>query len=158
MTLFLADVACWWWSQYCMNFLIGICSITLSGSFVLLGYFPSPHLVWPPCPPRYVFITGGLEDLCQYAPPPTAHFIGVSWLIPAPWGGALHWESSMLSWTAWFRLSWFLQGIFVTLFVVLLLRELLGLSQTFSELFTLDLTVAGISSDSQTWYVDWQYV
>ena len=158
MNLFLSDVAFWWRSPDCVDFLIGVCSITRSSSFFLLGCFLSPYLVWSARPHQGICITGGLEYLCQYAPPPTAHFIGVSWLIPAPRGGALPWESSISSWTARFFPSWFLQGVFVTLFVVLTIKELLGLTQVLTELGTLDTPVTGFFSDRQTWYVYLQYV
>ena len=127
MTLFQSDVAWWWLSPDCMFFL-WVCSITRFGLFVWLGCFTSPRLDWSTWPPWGVWITGGIGGLRQSAPTPPARFLGASLLIPAPWGGALHWESSMASFTARFRPPWFGQGVFFTLFAVLQLKEMLGLS------------------------------
>ena len=69
-------------------------------------------------------------------------------------GGDIHWESSLTSWTAWSRPPWFGQGVFVTLFVILLLKELIGILQELAELRRLDLPAIGIHSDSQTVCID----
>ena len=56
-------MAWWWHSVDCVDFFIGLCSITRFGLFVRLGCFPSPHLVWSDFPPWGVCITGGIWDL-----------------------------------------------------------------------------------------------
>ena len=113
--------------------LLGVCYITRFGLFVLLGCFTSPRLIWTARTPLGFHITGGIVYLCQPAPPTPERFLGTSLLIPGPHGGDLHWKSSMASWTARFFPYWFGQGVFVTVFVVLPLEELLGLPQELDE-------------------------
>ena len=112
----------WWWSSPdCVNFLIGVCSITWFGLFVWLGFFLSLHLAWSAHPPRGVCINGGLRYLRRSALPPPARLLCASLGIPAPWGGALHREIYLAFLTDRLRRPWFVQGVFVTVFVVLLL-------------------------------------
>ena len=113
--------------------LLGVCYITRFGLFVLLGCFTSPRLIWTARTPLGFHITGGIVYLCQPTPPTPERFLDTSLLIPGPHGGALHWKSSMASWTARFFPYWFGQGVFVTVFVVLPLEELLGLPQELDE-------------------------
>ena len=135
---------------------IGVCSITRFGLFVLLGCFPSPRLVGSARPPLRVLITGWLGYICQSAPPPLSILPGVSLLIPSPWGDDLHRESSVASWTARFCPSLFWQSVFITIFIIMPLKELLCLPQAFDELGRLDIMKVGVSSDCETLYVDRQ--
>ena len=70
----------------------------------------TPHIAWYDLPPRGYCITIGLGYLCISAPPPQAHLIGASLLIPAPWGGDIQRESSRASLTAQLRPPWFWYG------------------------------------------------
>ena len=97
MTLYLAYMDCWWRSTDRVDFLLGVCSITRFGLFFWLGCFPSPRIVWFFWPPRGVCITVEIGDLCQFYPPPPERLLGPSLLIPAPRGGAIYWERSMVS-------------------------------------------------------------
>ena len=127
--------------------------------FVLFGCFPSPFLVWSAWTPMVIFIPWGLGDLCQSALPHPASLLGTSLLIPDPQGGALHQESSLASWTARFRLPWFRQGVFVTLFAVMPIKDLIGLPQALAEIGMIySCCSLMLSSDPQTGGVGQNFV
>ena len=84
MNLCWADMDWCWRSLDCLDFLIGVCSITQFGLFVWLGCFPPSHTALYARPPWGVCIIGGLGELCCSATPPPARLLGASLLIPAP--------------------------------------------------------------------------
>ena len=127
MTILLTNFTFWWILLNSVVFL-GVCSIARF-FFFFVGVFSSPYLVWSTWTPRGIWITGGIWYMYQSAPPPPARLLGASLLIPDPWGGAFHRESSMASWTTQFCPSWFGHSIFGTLFVLLPIKEPIGLPQ-----------------------------
>ena len=66
--------------------------------------------------------------------PPPMQLLGASLGFSATWGDYFRQEISMASWTAQFRPYCLWQGAFLTLFVVLPLKELLGPIQAFAQL------------------------
>ena len=119
----------WWWRlPDCVDFFNrGVFHHPVWFVF-LLGCVPTPHHALSTRPPRGIWITVGLGDLCFSAPPPPARLLGASppperllgasLGIPSPQIGALHQDSSMASLTTRLCLPWFGKGVFFTLSVV----------------------------------------
>ena len=160
MTLFWADVAWWWFYTGLHVFFCRVCSITrFACLFVCLfgwGVFRHPISLDLLTPLGAFASMEGLETSVN-----PLRLLWSACLVRPCWyllhqGGALHRESSLTSWTARFHPPWFAKGVFVTLFAILTLEELLGLPQALAELRRIDFPAIGITSDSQTGYVDRQ--
>ena len=124
----------WWRSPDCIVF--------------LLGYVPSPCLVclcfggvfhhhvqcWYTWPPKGLFITGGdWWPSDQSALPPPVWSLGASLVFSYPWCNAILRERSMASWTAWLLTSCLGQSVFITIFFLLQLKELIVLIKGLAE-------------------------
>ena len=100
----------------------------------------------------------GLLTSGQSTQLPLAWLISVSWVFSSPRGYDLIWERSMYSWTNRFWTSCLVQGVVITLFFVLPLKEIFGLLKAITELGMINVPSVsiGIYSDCQTIGVGWK--
>ena len=134
MYLWLTGVASWWHSPDYVGFLFGCVHHPVFFVF-LLGRFPSPHsiLIWISSSGRLHHYRG-LATSGQYAQNPPVLFLGTPLLFYSPLGDNNHREITMDLWTACLCSSCLGHDVFITLFITLLLEELLVLINALAQL------------------------